>query len=709
MKQLIICLICVLFVLVGCGSDETAEETPTPEIAATQQQVEASESVSTEAEGDLEQTESIAPEAETEPETETSDVPGPSLAELGPGWTPIDPGGDTRCAHDTAYTYWVRPGTTNRLLVYFEGGGGCWSADSCAAGSTFYDDDISPNDDPNGRTNGILDLDHPQNPFRDYNMVFIPSCTGDVHWGQKIQSYPKSDGSELTIYHHGYFNASAALDWAYANVTNPDSIFVTGCSAGSVGSITHAPYIIEQYPETPVTQLGDSLAFVYHRPVNVQTDYNAHDSFAEWIPALQAIPNGALVMSDVYSAVANYYPDYTFGQYNTEADNVQIRFYDAIGGNPENFPGDLATSLSTIHQNSPNFRSYTASGDLHCIMPRSQFYSTEIEGVPLVDWVTDLANNESVSSVRCETCQNETEITADVTNNGESASLLGESWQEVGTMPTSRSENRGALIDGLIYVPGGWGGESVLEAYDPGSGEWTTLADLPDGRHHFMTTVHNGKLYLFGGSPANAYRASNNSWVYDPATDSWSEIASLPEARMGGAAVTLDEMIYIVGGETPSGAQPNLRYDPVTDSWSQIAAMNQFREHTAAVVWEGQIYVFGGWWRGSGELTSMEIYNPASDSWREGPAMSVARGGLAAEVHNGRIFVIGGEILSSSRRTEAVVEVFDPVSESWSTGTSLPSGLHGFPLISFDGSLWILGGSNQAGSEQNDGLILQLQ
>ena len=238
------------------------------------------------------------------------------------------------------------------------------------------------------------------------------------------------------------------------------SVFVTGCSAGSVGSITHAPYIIEQYPGVPVTQLGDSLAFVYHRPVNVQADYNAHDSFADWIPELQAITRGALIMSDVYSAVANYYPDYTFGQYNTEADNVQIRFYDAIGGNPDNFSADLATSLSNIHQNSPNFRSYTASGDLHCIMPRNQFYSTEIDGVSLTEWVTDLANNQPVSSVRCETCQNETELTAEVSNDQEPDDLLSGSWQEVGT-------------------------------------------------------IYDGKLYLFGGSPANAYQASNNSWVYD--------------------------------------------------------------------------------------------------------------------------------------------------------------------------------------------------
>lgn len=384
MKKLSLFLISVLFVLVACRSDDTAEKTSTPG-------------------------EAVATSTPTISTVGSESTPTPSSAESGSEWIAIEPGGDTRCAHNTPYTYWVRTGTTNKLLIYFQDGGGCWDAASCGVGSTFYDSSISTNDNPNGHRGGILDINNPENPFSDYTIVFIPSCTGDVHWGGNIQSYPKSDGSELTIYHHGFFNASAALNWAYANVTNPESIFVTGCSAGSVGSITHAPYIIEQYPDVPVTQLGDSLAFVYHRPINVQTDYKAHDNFASWIPALKAIEPGTLIMSDFYNAVANYYPDYTFSQYNTEADNVQTRFYEAIGGDPDNFPVDLAANLTRIHQSSPNFRSYTASGDLHCILPRPQFYTTEIDGVRIAEWVADLADNQPVSSVRCETCQNETE------------------------------------------------------------------------------------------------------------------------------------------------------------------------------------------------------------------------------------------------------------------------------------------------------------
>jgi hypothetical protein len=172
-----------------------------------------------------------------------------------------------------------------------------------------------------------------------------------------------------------------------------------------VGSIAFAPYVIERYPEAAVTQLGDSLAFVFHRPVDMATDYDAHQNFPDWIPALRQIAPGELIMADYYAAVANYYAGYTFAQYNTEADDVQQRFYVAVGGEAADFPAALATSLSQIHAQAPNFRSYTADGALHCITPRPQFYSLETEGIPLREWADDLANGRAVDSVQCATCR----------------------------------------------------------------------------------------------------------------------------------------------------------------------------------------------------------------------------------------------------------------------------------------------------------------
>jgi len=67
-------------------------------------------------------------------------------------------------------------------------------------------------------------------------------------------------------------------------------------------------------------------------------------------------------------------------------------------------------------------------------------------------------------------------------------------------MPTARSENAAAVVEHMIYVPGGFGGEQTLEAYDTTTDTWKALADLPEPRHHLMSASYAGKVYIFGGA-----------------------------------------------------------------------------------------------------------------------------------------------------------------------------------------------------------------
>ena len=349
----------------------------------------------------------VAAPSNTPPLVSSSDLP--TLDEIGPEWTMLEPGGDTVCALDTPYAFWARQGTSGRLMVYFQPGGGCWDVETCSANSGWYDWNVTSADNPRG-ADGILDLDNPENPFADDSIVYIPVCTGDVHMGGNTQTYT-DDSESLTVNHTGFVNAAAALEWAYANIPDPDSVFVTGCSAGSPGSIMHTPYIIEQYPGIPVRQLGDSLAFVFGRPLDLQEDSRTHDNFAPWIPELGAIQPGEFLTSDFYAAIANHYPEHSFAQTNSLNDWVQIRYYVAIDGEEENWPRDLTASLDSISARADNFRSYVVGGSEHCALQRSLFYRYAANGVSMRDWVAAYAAGEAVDSVRCAECDQPEYIT----------------------------------------------------------------------------------------------------------------------------------------------------------------------------------------------------------------------------------------------------------------------------------------------------------
>ena len=77
-------------------------------------------------------------------------------------------------------------------------------------------------------------------------------------------------------------------------------------------------------------------------------------------------------------------------------------------------------------------------------------------------------------------------------------------------MPTAKYSHSAAVLDGKIYVTGGYVGtgpegkglpthSAALEAYDPVTNTWTTLASLSEYRASHASTVVNGKLYVFGG------------------------------------------------------------------------------------------------------------------------------------------------------------------------------------------------------------------
>jgi len=329
------------------------------------------------------------------------DAGGPTVPELDASWTKIEPGGDTICARGDAFHFFVRGGSVNKLVILFDGGGACWNAATCGLADQLFspiaDEELPEPGD------GIANNDDEENPFRDWYQVFIPYCTGDIHWGNAVTTYqPEGDAPEITIHHKGQVNTRAVLDWVYEEFSAPETVFVTGVSAGAYGSIGWAPDVIEHYPDSYVAQLGDCGA-------GVITDSFFEDSFPSWnaeslIPEWVDVPLSELALEDLYIAVANHYPDKFFGQYNTNNDENQRLYYVAMGGLDEDWSPKMHEKIDAIIDGAPTFRSYIAGGVKHVVLPYPEFYTYQSDGVRLRDWVADIANGEPVDNVACTDC-----------------------------------------------------------------------------------------------------------------------------------------------------------------------------------------------------------------------------------------------------------------------------------------------------------------
>ncbi|WP_433933466.1 pectin acetylesterase-family hydrolase [Sorangium cellulosum] len=333
-------------------------------------------------------------------------APKAGILSLAPGWNTIEPGGETTCSRGDPFKYFVRPGTVNRVIVEFRGGGACWSATTCSVAGSLFQETVTEEANvvnQQGAT-GIYDHENPDNPFRDWHHVYIPYCTGDIHWGDNVATY--GEGSQaVTIRHKGAVNVRAALAWVYENVPAPEKVFVTGCSAGAYGSIMWSAHVREHYKGASVIQFGDSGAGIITESFfrDSLPSWKPEGVYPTWIPDFD--PAKLERLSSLYEVIGGHYPDMRLSQYNTALDDDQIFFFKAMGGGGDQAWSDaMKASIAGIEGSTANFSSFLAPGSAHCILWRPEFYTVESGGTRLVRWLDDLVNGAQPPSVACDGC-----------------------------------------------------------------------------------------------------------------------------------------------------------------------------------------------------------------------------------------------------------------------------------------------------------------
>jgi hypothetical protein len=293
----------------------------------------------------------------------------------------------------------VRPSArSTKLLIYFQAGGACWDAPTCDDESLAYDKTIDYAEFSTYR--GIFDFANPENPVADYNWVFIPYCTADVHTGARDQTYTDVLGYQETVRHQGFVNAQAVVQWLKTNYAAPERVVVTGSSAGALGSIFFAEEVMSHYAGVPVVQLGDGYVGVMPPTWNGLEVWGTRAN--EPLPLRQALASATPdeYTQRLYAASAEYLPQRTFAQFTTAADVFQVGYYALAGGPTRDWPELMRQNITTLDQQS-NFRSYVADGAEHTILPFDRFYTTQVNGVRFRDWFANLINSQPVDNVAC--------------------------------------------------------------------------------------------------------------------------------------------------------------------------------------------------------------------------------------------------------------------------------------------------------------------
>jgi hypothetical protein len=341
-------------------------------------------------------------------------VAGPlGAASASAQWQTIVPGGETLCSDGSPYRFFVHPGNSARLLIEFEGGGACWSGATCE--QDIYNRRVLS--DPEaarvaGQLQGIYDRTNPQNPVADFTHVYVPYCSGDLHWGHRSALYTGATGRQFGVEHRGGVNAGAAVDFATASFPAASEVVVAGCSAGGYGAALWSASIARRYPTARVTQFADSAAGVVPDGF-FATLLEAWGSSAAWpsfIPALSLDRNdpARLSLPSLYTGIASFFPGARFAQFNTQNDTVQTFFFvlakGAIGPNDgADWSARMAANVALTAAQNPTFRSFVMPGTEHCVINKPSLYTAAAPSASgprrVVDWLRDLVTGAEPGNV----------------------------------------------------------------------------------------------------------------------------------------------------------------------------------------------------------------------------------------------------------------------------------------------------------------------
>ncbi|HEY9841187.1 MAG TPA: kelch repeat-containing protein, partial [Candidatus Obscuribacterales bacterium] len=278
-------------------------------------------------------------------------------------------------------------------------------------------------------------------------------------------------------------------------------------------------------------------------------------------------------------------------------------------------------------------------------------------------------------------------------------------WTEEEEAPTSRSGAMAEVIDGDIYVIGGYdsGTSDRLEIYDVNDDSWSSGEDLPDESSNLTTAVLDDELYVVGGNGN-----SENVYRYDPDNDDWDLLDFDTEtAHVGAVMEASGGRLYIIGGEGSDGrVVEECDPDETEDDACEVKQNSPTRRFEAAsALYNGKIYVIGG-----GEDSTEDritAYDIDEDEWITGltPMPQPLRRARATLI-NGKIYVVGGED-ENGRESDAVYE-YSPSGDSWRTLKHLPSARSGPAVAAISSRLYVIGGDSSGGDSQSTNFKGQL-
>ena len=300
---------------------------------------------------------------------------------------------------------------SKKLLIFLDGGGACFNPLTCSKNRDhFSEEDFLERvaSDPSLLINRSSD----QNQFKDWNLVFVPYATGDVHSGTNSSANVPNNGPKNQSM-VGFNNFTIILkdlkDYFDANGTITEIVFM-GSSGGGYGVMSNTFQLTDILAKNiPTTVLVDAAPVFMDKTIlspcladiwNSDSLWNINVAFpADLDETVQK--NYEHDLQKLYEYLSLKLPNVNFGLLSYYGDET-IRMFYTFGQNNCAYPPTLSSSISannfkmalldlktTVLDDLENWKVFYANGTEHTFLSDPNFNQT-VKNTNLNDWILQL-------------------------------------------------------------------------------------------------------------------------------------------------------------------------------------------------------------------------------------------------------------------------------------------------------------------------------
>lgn len=302
----------------------------------------------------------------------------------------------------------------------------------------------------------------------------------------------------------------------------------------------------------------------------------------------------------------------------------------------------------------------------------------------------------------------------------------------------------GKLYLGGGFIPGGDGSAEkdgrtsrTVECFDPATGAWTRLPDLPERREYLLGLTEGTTIYFLGGAKQQPYEPHAEVYALDVAKRApvWLSLPPLGVPRTHLAGGVVGRRLIVAGGNQYDGAVKGyhpttirdtvemLDLDALDAGWKIVASLPApARGWTSSVAANERLYLFGGATLvpkqadGSGgkfqKIRETLSYDVRSNTWKKLTPPPFAISGWRGALYKNRYAILIGGVFDTeyfrSHRWNAQPLVYDTVDDKWyrfDASATPPGGAYNDPGVAIIGDTIYVTGAEAMGAHYNTLLV----